>query len=48
MLDTNADGKIVSPIITSSTDLMNVLHLMTLTKYPSTPARNAEVTSFSR
>ena len=48
MNDRNAGGKIVSPIITSSTDLMNLSHVMTLTKYPLAPARNAEVNSFSR
>jgi len=48
MNDRIAGGKIVSPIITSSTDLMNRSQVMTLTKYPRAPARNAEVNSFIR
>jgi hypothetical protein len=34
--------------ITSSTDLTNLSHVMTSTKYPLAPARNAAVRSFSR
>ena len=48
MSDRNAGGKIVSPSITSSTDLTNLSHVMTLTKYPLAPARNAAIRSFSR
>jgi hypothetical protein len=43
MYDRKAEGKIVSPIITSSTDLVNLSHVTMLTKYPLAPARNAEL-----
>src|SRR5882757_7624944 len=48
MHDKNAGGKIVSPIITSSRDLMNRSQVMALTKYPLAPARNAEANWSSR